>query len=242
MANDYSRIGFKVESDDDLKTIYSECGSLINRIETHEGTADVLCLDNAAELWFYGMPGEDVQPEQCEPSFCTKPSHQVRTNGFFRCESSPCPVLELVFRGYRSEFVLPMLFLNHLENPIHAKDIVKAKPALFAQTLHVYSDRNDFLKNQPGHTECPSVLPWMDLAHKDIREPLARITGLAENSELLVNPLTGLAYAVLTMNCFGFRFQIAADFDQLHHVLPKPGSVLSGTFWICGTASEKDRE
>ena len=26
------------------------------------------------------------------------------------------------------------------------------------------------------------------------------------------------------------------DADQLDHVLPKPGSVLSGTFWICGTA------
>ena len=242
MINDFSRIGFKAESDDDLKRIYSENRSRLNRTETAEGTADILCPDNMAELWFYGLPGEDVQPALCEPSLRTKSSHKAITHGLFRCKESPCPVLELMFRSYRCDFALPMLLLNHLENPIRTGAPCQAKPVLFAQTLRVYADREDYMTNQPGHTDCPSVIPWMDLTQKDNREPLARITGLADNSELRVNPLTGLAFAVLTMNCFSFRFQIAADFDQLHHVLPKPGSVLSGTFWICGTASEKGRE
>ena len=237
MANDFSRIGFKVGSDDDLKRIHSESRSQLNRTETAEGTAEVLCPDNTAELWFYGLPGEAVLPALCEPSLRTKASHKALTHGLFRSKDSPCPVLELMFRSYKGEFVLPMLLLNHLENPIRAGAPCQAKPALFAQTLHVYADREDFMANQPGHTDCPSVLPWMDLAHKeDIREPMARMTGLTDHAELRANPLTGLAYAVLTMDSFGFRYPVAADFDQLDHVLPKPGSVLSGTFWICGTA------
>ena len=242
MANDFSRIGFKVGSDEDLKRLYSECGSQLDRTETVEGTAEVLCPDDMAELWFYGLPGEEVQPALCEPSLRTKVSHKVRSNGLFRCKESPNPVLELMFRSYRGEFVLPMLLLNHLENPIRGEVLCHAKPVLFAQTLQVYADREDFLENQPGHTDCPSVIPWMDLARRDVREPMARMTGLTDNAELRVNPLTGLAYAVLTMNCFGFRFPVAADFDQLDRVLPKSGSVLSGTFWICGTASGKETE
>ena len=242
MANDFSRIGFKVGSDEDLKRLYSECGSQLDRTETVEGTAEVLCPDDMAELWFYGLPGEEVQPALCEPSLRTKVSHKVRSNGLFRCKESPNPVRELMFRSYRGEFKLPMLLLNHLENPLRGEGPCQAKPVLFAQTLQVYADREDFLANQPGNTDCPSVIPWMDLARRDVREPMARMTGLTENSELRVNPLTGLAYAVLTMNCFGFRFPVAADFDQLDRMLPKPGSVLSGTFWICGTASGKETE
>ncbi len=242
MANDFSRIGFMIESDEDLKRLYSECSSQLNRTETAEGTAAILCPDDMAELWFYGLPGEEVQPALCEPSLRTRVSHKVRSNGLFRCKESPNPVLELMFRSFRSEFVLPMLLLNHLENPIRAEAPCQAKPVLFAQTLRVYADREDFLENQPGHTDCPSVIPWMDLARKDIREPMARMTGITDSAELRVNPLTRLAYAVLTMNCFGFRFPVAADFGQLNHVLPKPRSVLSGTFWICGIASGKEPE
>ena len=65
MANDFSRIGFKVKSDDDLKRIYSENRAQLNRMETAEGMADVLCPDNNAELWFYGLPGEAVLPALC---------------------------------------------------------------------------------------------------------------------------------------------------------------------------------
>ena len=81
MINDFSRIGFKAESDDDLKRIYSENRSRLNRTETAEGTADILCPDNMAELWFYGLPGEDVQPALCEPSLRTKSSHKAITHG-----------------------------------------------------------------------------------------------------------------------------------------------------------------
>ena len=242
MANDFSRIGFKVGSDEDLKRIYSECGAQLDRTETAEGTAEVLCPDNMAELWFYGLPGEGVQPALCEPSLRTRASHKVHASGLFRCKESPCPVLELMFRSYRGEFKLPMLLLNHLENPLRDEALCQAKPVLFAQTLRVYADHEDFLANQPGHTDCPSVIPWMDLARRDVREPMARMTGLMDHAELRVNPLTGLAYAVLTMNCFGFRFPVAADFDQLDRVLPKSGSVLSGTFWICGIADGKETE
>ena len=240
MANEYFCFGFPVNADADLNRLYTDNRALLDRMETPEGAAEVLRRDDGPALWFYGLPGGPVQPALCEPGLNTGTGYRVRARKRCRSTESPCPVWELKFENEGSAFMLPMLLLNHPDHPICAGTVCRAKPALFPRTLRIYADREDFLANQPGHLDCPSVLPWKDPAHKEIREPLARMTGFAVDSALRINPLTGLPYAVLTLDCFGFRFPVATDPDQLDGVLPQSGSVLSGIFRICGTASRED--
>ncbi len=241
MVNDFSRIGFAAGSDGDLKKLHSDnVRFLMKRIETKRGTAEVLCTGGAPELWFYGGSGEKIRPELCEPYLSFGQEHSVGTRGLYLCTESVCPVLELNYGVGESGLTLHMLLLDHLSGAVRPGEDCIARPALFAQTLRICEDRDDFAAKRPSMPDCPSVVTCSETLWGGRRDPLAVMTGFAAASELRVNPLSGLAYAVLTLDCFGFRFPIAADPAQLDGGLPKAGSVVSGMFRICGTASGKE--
>ena len=143
MANDYSAIGFRLETDEELRSIYKKNQARLHRTETPDGTAEILAVGGGPELWFYGFPGESVEPTLCEPFLRVGEPLAARVAGVFGCEESPCPVLELRFQG--GAFALNMLRLNHLDGAMRPGDDCRVQLALIAQSLRIYSGYRDFL-------------------------------------------------------------------------------------------------
>ena len=234
MANDYSAIGFRLETDDELRCIYEENKTRLHRTVTPDGTAEVLAAGGGPELWFYGFPGESVDPTLCEPFLRVGEPLTARVAGVYGCEGSPCPVLELRFRG--DAFALHMLHLNHLDGAIRPGDECRVQLCLIAQSLKTYRNRRDFFAGQPGRLDCPAVVPWLDLTRSDLREPLAHCVGSGGDWEAVANPLTKRGFHLLKLNCFGVSLTAAADASLRLDALSEPRSVADGVFWVCGTA------
>ena len=239
MANDFSAIGFRAETDDELRRIYEENRARLCRTETAEGRAEVLALPEGPELWFYGYPGQAADPALCEPCFRTGEALDAVACGVFACEESPCPVLELEFSG-DLPFRLFMLRLDHLGSRAAPGGRCRVRPALFIQGIRVYADRWDFLRRQPGSLDCPSALPRLDLSRGELREPLATLAANVTGAERRRNSLTGEEFALLTLDCLGLSFSGAVDLSLLGGVLPEAGSVVSCSCWVCGTVEMTD--
>lgn len=234
MVNDFSRIGFRAETDDDLRRIYEDNRARLRRTETADGTAEVLAVGSGPELWFYGYPGQEVDPTLCEPFFRFGEPLTAKVAGVFGCEESPCPVLELRFRG--DAFALNMLQLNHLDSVLRSGDMCRVQLSLIAQYIQSYHSRRDFYSGQPGRLDCPAVVPWLDLTRSELREPLAHCVGHGSGAERRTNPLSQSDCQVLTLNCFGVPLPIVTDYSFREFNYHEHGNIVDGVFWVCGTA------
>lgn len=231
--DDYSCIGFSPSSHTELVELYKNGVSNMNRISTDLGTAEVLHFDESAQLWFYDRPGERPYACKCLPFFQTGKPINAKAGKLYPSLSWGCPFLRLNFHMGQDSLPIIVELVNHLDCSVQFGDTCLADVVFFADRLNIYSDLNEYMEKRDVPPALPCPYTEID-AEPDPSSDLSLIAEVIGEPQRRINLMTGLEYAVFTLDLWGIPFTAASSLRLFGGRLPKAGNVVFGLFHVRG--------
>lgn len=233
MSNDFSNVGFDINCDEDIASIYDRYSHLIRIGTTMQQEAyEVLTPNDNIELWF-DSDENGIRNNYCELGYNSKTTIYVTPVEWITFEYDVPPILRVESNICPLNVTIP----SALSHPVEFQMPVKINLVLFAQSLNVYHDENDYYRHSSSRMASESIIPSGTFSpHKDtdfVQSSTAIINGKIDDIKKKENPLTGWCYYEITISCMGNQFTIVADTDFFEKK-PNEGNIISGEFWLTG--------
>ena len=229
MADDYSDIGFQIHDETDFSALHAAHPEMLTRRKTIYGEAvELFSPDGRAELWYYADE-DSAFGDYAEPGY-----HSGRSTEVVPQEWLPGAVLEVETGVCPLTVAVPGAFLKPLE---------LGKPCLmeltlFARSLAVYENADDYMVRRKGSTAPESIIPFgsFSLSGKEEdfeQDTVAEVSGVVTEVTPRENPLHHGQYYEIGLSCLGVDFTVVADASLLP-ALPQVGNILKGFYWVSG--------
>jgi hypothetical protein len=246
MPSQFSAIGFRVTSGEDLASLASRVADRADTITVHEGQYLKWAPPGGEQLWLQVKRNGDAMG--MNPHFAgqssvrvaiearvERPSH-TPLDGTFLCWANP-PAGAVSGGDYPFAFDCPDAATHRdLTLPV----VALAQIAAFAQQVTVYPSRDQYEASQAAQglafgsqAFIPSGLlsPAGDPINPP--EPHALFSGHVLEGAARENAITGEPFWWALVQTLGGTFDVVID-PELLPAPPRAGSVLSGWFWLSG--------
>jgi hypothetical protein len=246
MPSQFSTIGFRITSGEDLAALASRVADKAERISTPPGEYLKWAPPSGEQLWLQITPDGDAMGMTAHfagkssirlavEARVARPSH-TPLDGTFLAWANP-PAGAATGGDYPFAFDCPDA-ATHLELPLPAT--VTAQVAAFAQQLSLYESAGAYASaraaegvSSPSRSFIPSGLISPDGEPRHPPEPHALIAGHVLEAAVRVNAVTGTSYWWALVDTVGGTFDVVID-PELLPQLPRTGNVLAGWFWLSG--------
>ena len=246
MPSQFSTIGFRVSSGEDLAALASRVADQAERISTPPGEYLKWAPPSGEQLWLQITPDGDAMGMNAHfagksamrlavEMRVTRPSH-TPLDGTFLAWANP-PAGAPTGGDYPFAFDCPDA-ATHLALPLPAT--VMAQMAAFAQQVSLYESEAAYVSSQAAdgvssasRSFIPSGLFSPDGEPRTPPEPHALIAGHVLEAATRINAISGLPFWWALVDTFGGTFDVVIDPELLPQA-PRPGNVLAGWFWLSG--------
>ena len=243
ITNDFSEIGFEVESSDDIYRMLEEnVHNVRQSIRCGEKRHIVLELDEHSWLFYYGNR-DGIDGTDCELFFKNPNILNVKNNGWVTpTEDGYAGMIEVFCDGENATgFPLNVTVPNaYVYSGRELDGRIDIAMTMFAQQLDVYGNMEEY-RETCGDGLCLDgcipygTFPILNGIDEDSFEPSpeALMSGTVTEAEKLVNAYTGREFWYITFDCAGHSFQIVADTRHVPDGV-REGDFVYGSFWISG--------
>lgn len=251
MASHFSSLGMPIETEEDLQKLLNRMAKDARVIDVEAGRYLCWTSDSGAETWvqlthaneFVGFnphyAGKGRMPVRVQQAVDRPESTAL--DGAYYAWANP--------QGGQSENGdYPFVFdvPDFQVEPLEALPwIGEAQLAAFSEQLKVFRDEEAFVASQTEEPRFASrcFIPTGLLKSEEDSSPpqaFALINGRIREAARLRNELTGGEFVWLLVDTLGGSIDVVADFELLPGGVPRPGEVVSGTFWMSGRVLDRE--
>ena len=242
MPSQFSTIGFRITSGEELAALASHVVDKSERISTPPGDYLKWAPPSGEQLWLQISPDGDAMGMSAHfegkstvrvavEARVTRPS-QTPLDGTFLAWANP-PESSATGGDYPFAFDCP-------DAAVHA-DValpvtVTAQVAAFAQQISLYESFESYAASQgvpASKSFIPSGLVSPSGEPLTPPEPHALIAGQVVEADTRANAVSGAPFVWALVDSLGGTFDVVIDPELLPR-MPRPGDVLAGWFWLSG--------
>jgi hypothetical protein len=242
MPSQFSTIGFRITSGEELAALASHVVDKSERISTPPGDYLKWAPPSGEQLWLQISPDGDAMGMSAHfegkstvrvavEARVTRPS-QTPLDGTFLAWANP-PEGSATGGDYPFAFDCP-------DAAVHA-DValpvtVTAQVAAFAQQISLYESFESYAASQgvpASKSFIPSGLVSPSGEPVTPPEPHALIAGQVVEADTRANAVSGAPFVWALVDSLGGTFDVVIDPELLPR-MPRPGDVLAGWFWLSG--------
>ena len=246
MPSQFSAIGFHVTSGEDLATLASRVADRTKTITVAEGQYLQWAPPSGEQLWLQVRKSGDAMG--MTPHFEGRSVVRIVIEARIRRPSqTPLEGTFLAWANPQTGTTTPGDYPFAFDCPDAAVHenlslpfVTTAQIAAFAQRLTIYEsvevyDRETRAQgmNFPSQSFIPSGLFLPSGEPVNPPEPHALLAGHIVEAEERRNAVTGEPFCWALVHALGGTFDVVID-PELLQVIPRPGQVLSGWFWLTG--------
>jgi len=242
MPSQFSTIGFRITSGEDLAALASHVVDKSERISTPPGDYLKWAPPSGEQLWLQISPDGDAMGMSAHfegksmvrvgvEARVTRPS-QTPLDGTFLAWANP-PAGGATGGDYPFAFDCPDAAI-HAEMALPVT--IAAQVAAFAQQVSLYDSMESYAASQ-GVPAAKSFIPsgLVSPSGEPVTppEPHALIAGQVVEADTRANAVSGAPFVWALLDTLGGTFDVVIDPELLPR-LPRPGDVLAGWFWLSG--------